>query len=198
VVNYNNEDTWTTGTLGSADTAADSPGVLAYHGKFTVVYRQCAPTSGLRFSQRPYVGSWSDPVSVADNEPCHGRPEIVYLGSGVYGVAYLSDTSPVVRGAYFDKSGSPYSLAEQLRPQISDCTPLATVVRGVLVLGAVDSRQNTGYRAELMDAAGRKVADLRAGANDVRALAPGVYFVRLEPSAVSRQPLAVTKVVLTR
>jgi len=42
-------------------------------------------------------------------------------------------------------------------------------------------------RAVLLDAAGRKVVELRAGPNDVRHLAPGVYFVR-EPSAVSRKP----------
>jgi hypothetical protein len=40
--------------------------------------------------------------------------------------------------------------------------------------------------------------DLRLGANDVRALAPGVYFVRSGPSAVSREPSAITKVVVTR
>ena len=54
----------------------------------------------------------------------------------------------------------------------------ATIVHGVLVLGAVDSRQKTTYRAELLDAAGRKMRDLRSGANDVSRLAPGVYFVR--------------------
>jgi hypothetical protein len=50
----------------------------------------------------------------------------------------------------------------------------------------------------LSDISGRKVLDLRPGANDVRALAPGVYFVRSEPSAASREPSAVTKVVVTR
>jgi hypothetical protein len=40
--------------------------------------------------------------------------------------------------------------------------------------------------------------DLKAGANDVRALAPGVYFVRSEPSAVSREPSAVSKIVIAR
>jgi hypothetical protein len=71
----------------------------------------------------------------------------------------------------------------------------ATIVRGVLVL-KVDSRQNTGYRTELLDASGRKVLDLHTGPNDVRALAPGVYFVR----AVGREPSAVGchKVVVTR
>jgi hypothetical protein len=56
--------------------------------------------------------------------------------------------------------------------------PAPAIVRGVLVLGAVDSRQNAGYRAELLDISGRKVLDLVPGANDVRALAPGVYFLR--------------------
>jgi len=37
-----------------------------------------------------------------------------------------------------------------------------------------------------MDAAGRKVLDLRPGANDISRLSPGVYFVRSEPSAVGR------------
>ena len=75
----------------------------------------------------------------------------------------------------------------------------ATIIRGVLVLGRVASRQNTAYRAELLDINGRKVLDLRPGANDVRSLAPGVYFV-IEYSVVSSQysgPPAVTKVILT-
>jgi len=48
-----------------------------------------------------------------------------------------------------------------------------------------------------MDAAGRKVMDLRPGANDVRALAPGVYFVR-QASSGKRDASSVTKVVIAR
>ena len=70
--------------------------------------------------------------------------------------------------------------------------PLATVVRGVLVLGAVGCRQQTVNRTELLDAAGRKVAELHAGANDVSRLSPGVYFIR------EAQAQATRKVVLTR
>jgi hypothetical protein len=44
------------------------------------------------------------------------------------------------------------------------------------VLRIVDSRQNTGYRGELLDASGRKVMGLAPGPNDVSRLAPGVYF----------------------
>jgi len=47
----------------------------------------------------------------------------------------------------------------------------------------------------LLDACGRKVMDLHPGANDVRALAPGVYFVRTAQAQAQAQ--AVRKVVLT-
>ncbi|MCX6840825.1 MAG: hypothetical protein NTX53_00790, partial [candidate division WOR-3 bacterium] len=65
-----------------------------------------------------------------------------------------------------------------------------TIVRGVLLLSD-DRRPGTGDRAALLDIAGRSVMRLQPGANDVRALAPGVYFVRSKPSAV-------TKVVVQR
>ena len=53
-----------------------------------------------------------------------------------------------------------------------------TVVRGVLPLapGAGGPTQ----LASLHDASGRKVMDLRPGDNDIRRLAPGVYFLRYE------------------
>jgi hypothetical protein len=72
-------------------------------------------------------------------------------------------------------------------------TNAATIVRGVLVLGAVGSRQNMGYRAELLDISGRKVLDLKPGANDVNRLSPGVYFVR----EAGPEAQAVRKIVLT-
>jgi hypothetical protein len=67
-----------------------------------------------------------------------------------------------------------------------------TIVRGVLLLPSSLLTANSS----LLSIDGRKVLDLRPGANDVRALAPGVYFVR----AVSRKPSAVSysKVVVTR
>ena len=72
----------------------------------------------------------------------------------------------------------------------------ATVVRGVLVLDAVGSRQNVDCRAELQDISGRKVLDLRPGANDVSGLAPGVYFVRAVSCGLSAA--SCQKVVVTR
>jgi hypothetical protein len=64
----------------------------------------------------------------------------------------------------------------------------ATIVRGVLRIA--DSRQNAGYRADLLDISGRQVMALVPGPNDVSRLAPGVYFVHstldCRQSSVSR------------
>jgi hypothetical protein len=72
--------------------------------------------------------------------------------------------------------------------------PVATVVRGALFLAEASSHKPQA--ASLLDVSGRRVMDLRPGANDVRALAPGVYFVREAQAQVQAQ--AVRKVVVTR
>ncbi|MFO7674853.1 MAG: aryl-sulfate sulfotransferase [bacterium] len=64
--------------------------------------------------------------------------------------------------------------------------PHATIARGRLFL------PGEGGRAELLDAAGRRVMVLASGANDVSRLAPGVYFVR------AGGPAGATRVVLAR
>lgn len=51
----------------------------------------------------------------------------------------------------------------------------ATIARGVLMFG--DRGEGTGEGAGLLDASGRKVLDLRPGANDVSHLPAGTYFV---------------------
>lgn len=69
-----------------------------------------------------------------------------------------------------------------------------SVVRGVLFLPPAQLCP----RPTLLSADGRKAMDLHPGANDVRALAPGVYFMREEPQASSFKPQAVRKIVVTR
>jgi len=94
---------------------------------------------------------------------------------------------------------------ERSKPQAASPKLGPSIIRGVLFLSD-DRRPETGDRAALLDVAGRKVLNLRPGSNDVRHLAPGVYFCRqtagfassAEPSAVSREPSAVTKVVIQR
>jgi len=71
----------------------------------------------------------------------------------------------------------------------------ATIFRGALFLPETSGEKREA-RGELLDVSGRRVLVLEPGANDVRRLSPGVYFVRAvggEPSAAGCQ-----KVVLTR
>jgi DNA-binding beta-propeller fold protein YncE len=154
----------------------DDSALLVYDGATdTLVVRVPIPTPG------PFT--WN---------PASGR---VYVGSGGSDVYVIRDPTGI----------------EEAPARTSGQRAGATVVRGVLYL-QVDSRQNTGYRVDrgdchnvdctrgptLLDAAGRKVMELVPGPNDVRHLASGVYFVRSEPSAVSREPSAVRKVVIQR
>jgi len=75
----------------------------------------------------------------------------------------------------------PSTRARQLGP---------TVVRGVLFLAEATSLKPQA--ASLLDIAGREVLELQTGPNDVRALAPGVYFVRLGQTSPA------TKIVVHR
>jgi len=78
-----------------------------------------------------------------------------------------------------------------------------TIVRGVLFLNS-DRGPKTGDRPALLDISGRRLMELHPGANDVRHLSPGVYFVRGDDSEIqgfegsSRQPSAVHKMVIAR
>ncbi|MBM3331192.1 YncE family protein [candidate division WOR-3 bacterium] len=69
-----------------------------------------------------------------------------------------------------------------------------TVIRGVLFLPGAASHKPQA--TSLMDATGRKVLDLKPGANDVRAIVPGVYFVRAESRELSAA--SCYKIVVTR
>ncbi|MBM3315251.1 hypothetical protein FJY71_05355 [candidate division WOR-3 bacterium] len=77
------------------------------------------------------------------------------------------------------------------RPFAPRPTPNATIVRSVIVLpeSPVPSRQSHSC---LLDITGRKALSLRPGANDVRRLPAGVYFVRAGESG------ATAKVVVQR
>jgi DNA-binding beta-propeller fold protein YncE len=67
-----------------------------------------------------------------------------------------------------------------------------TVVKCGLIYTPTSSKRRPSM-GELLDVSGRKAMDLQPGENDVRGLAPGVYFVR----EAQAQAQAVRKVVLT-
>ncbi|HTW92965.1 MAG TPA: sialidase family protein [bacterium] len=136
--------------------------------------------------------SWSDPELVsADSTKTTGYPDIAADSAGH---VYVAWEAGIHCGIWF-ATNSPADVAEQPAQSPISVQPFVTIVRGVLFLGDCP-RTGTVPKTVLLDISGRKVLDLRPGANDVSRQAPGVYFVR----AVSREPSAVScyKVVVTR
>ena len=141
-------------------------------------------------------GNWSDPLQINAGDAGYSlncRPRLCYSpgapGTGA-GCVFPSAVQDQL------KWNSPWyvGVAERTTPEASRPTQ-ATVVRGVLVLPRHMTEIRSGIsdrvpKPSLLDAAGRKVLDLKPGANDVRRLAPGVYFVLTEPSAVAKVVLA--------
>jgi hypothetical protein len=139
--------------------------------------------------------SWSEPELVNDDTTAAAYdPDI---GADSAGHVYIV-WRDLRYGQLWFATNNPAAVAEAPPQQPIGVPPLATVIRNVLVLGAVGSRQNTAYRAELLDAAGRKVADLQPGANDVSKLAPGVYFIREGRGIRGEGSGKTRKVVVTR
>ena len=84
------------------------------------------------------------------------RGNYLYACAYLGGVAVISDTTRVGLSA-------------------SRGTGLTSPVRPALVRGALLIAEQAG--ATLLDIAGRRVMELKPGENDVRGVAPGVYFV---------------------
>jgi len=79
----------------------------------------------------------------------------------------------------------------------SEARPAPTVIRGVMFLA--EATRHKPEAAYLLDISGRKVMDLQPGANDIRALAPGVYFVRKQGSRTRGfEDSSIDKIVVAR
>ncbi|MBN2466268.1 C1 family peptidase [candidate division WOR-3 bacterium] len=107
------------------------------------------------------------------------------------------DSNDVITGGVFVFTG----IAEG-EPMSPEHLILQTVNRGVLVLPwdmtELPGNSDRVPRPLLLDISGRNVLDLHPGANDVRALAPGVYFVREGPGARGEGLGKTRKIVVTR
>jgi hypothetical protein len=155
----------------------------------------CSQTSGmhnqLTYAQRDTDGVWSSPTILTSiDSGSVNYPSIVCDGdTGVHVVWYDDHTGN--QDLYYLRGVTPAGVAEPRLSSFASCRfPTALLVRGVLFLAGSPSASSSP--SDLVDASGRKVMKLQPGANDVRALAPGVYFVR------EAQAQAVRKVVITR
>ncbi|MBM3330955.1 hypothetical protein FJY68_03775 [candidate division WOR-3 bacterium] len=142
--------------------------------------------------------TWSNLEVVNDDTARLGRwyPEIVADSAGHVYVVWTAD------GKIWFSTNSPLPgiAAEMSNAELRAANNSPTVVRNVLFLpkmGTVPSGTVPISGPWLIDIGGRKVMDLQPGENDVRALAPGVYFMR-QASSVEHQASNVSKVVVTR
>jgi len=155
---------------------------------------------------------------------CDTIADIVYLVHGYYGPVSIIDArtnrvtatigtgigtrppvwSSATRCLYVPALGSSVTVIKDTAVAGISSSPAAvprhaasaSLVRGVLVLPSAAGVERQASSV-LLDISGRKVLDLLPGPNDVRHLAPGVYFVR-EPSAADGKPSAIDKVIVTR
>jgi len=93
-------------------------------------------------------------------------------------------------------SDAPPGIEETMNDERGVMNREASVVRGVLFLALGPS--SSPSTSCLLDVGGRRVQDLRPGANDVSRLGPGVYFLRGPKTEDGRPDAAVRKVVITR
>ena len=160
------------GRLGYPDVAIDSTKLFAsFEGKLPyvdVLYPRDADTVltfdaalGDSFQGKPVGVRWPG-----------GPGKAVCFGFPLY---YTVESEAVVLARkVLDDLGEPYGIAERQQLAAHRSRPLPTVVRDVLFLPP--SPLSTPH--SLLSIDGRRVMSLRPGANDVRGLAPGVYFVR--------------------
>jgi hypothetical protein len=138
--------------------------------------------------------SWSD-IGLVSDHTTSNRCWYPDIGADIAGHAYVVwEGFDGDRGTIWFSTNSPAGIAEE-PTQPCSTRPIATVVRNFLLLPEASSHKPQA--ASLLDISGRRVQELVPGANDVRALAPGVYFVR-EPQTSGLKPQAVRKVVVTR
>jgi hypothetical protein len=142
-----------------------------------------------------HVGEWFRlPVSGVAFDAAYGSgPELLLLFS------VMTDTA---LGGYYGnyrlwgRFGDVPGVEQAESWQSRRATGGASIVRGVLFLREASSHKPQAA-GSLLDIGGRQIMVLRPGKNDVRALAPGVYFLR-GPKTEDRRPDALQKVVIAR
>jgi hypothetical protein len=148
--------------------------------------------------------SWSDRERVnEDSVDNQSDPDIAVDSAGFAYLLWQDGRSN--RQEIWFSTNNPLGVEDSPKPQAPSRKPSATIVSRVLFL---DGRPNSSPSTScLQDISGRRVLDLKPGANDLSGLAPGVYFVR-QQSAVSSQhsgavgdkrlAVSVRKVIVTR
>ncbi len=173
LVQYGDGAQWYVGGLG--DTALGFSRSGAATGRWedgvAVAYWQYPQTGhGVAYRWRNYRGTWDPPTYMQDGNTYSAYlPSVERVASGAHGIVFLRAVGS--KRAYFDRTDWTGIAERPGRPEPMQQPVVATFVRGILNLRG-------DARATMHDASGRKVMDLTPGANPVKGLNAGVYFVR--------------------
>jgi len=143
-----------------------------------------------------YCASWDDPTVTVISGSSDAVVATIPVGPRSMGLAcspahnrvYVADRYRSMVSIIRDQSGA---IEEPPIAEVRLPAAGPTIVRSVLVLG--DRGRKTGDRVELLDVSGRRAMELRPGANDVRSIAPGVYFIT---ERGNQRTVAARKVIL--
>jgi hypothetical protein len=144
----------------------------------------------VRYSE---AGTWSDPILATSTAGLAFQTRLVAALGRVW-VVWAQFPSYLL----FYSHSPPVGVSEGKMRVHSTPVPEPTIVGDMLVWSATTpSLRNAGdialqSRTMLLDITGRRVMSLQPGENDIRYVAPGIYFVRQEESG------ATTKVVVQR
>lgn len=197
-----------------ADTTSPCVGIVVVDSltlDYNCYYIESLGRIGL-FTEVPYLRDWpewqalgfeshglnTDP-RVRDTSDFHllaGSP-CIGVGTSSAGIATDIDGDPR-DPLHPDIGADEYiggAVTEETQP-VSPLVSLPTIVRGSLFLPAVTGGRSP-VSATLLDATGRRVANLHPGPNDVSRFAPGVYFIRVA-SGVERDASGVSRVVVAK
>ncbi len=175
------------------------PRVTADEAGFRVAWYRSNMLAVARVDTAGTVGRTSDWFDVSYPHQAYD----VVQGDGPELLALFSNRTDSAGGRYYGTDrlwgrldqvpGIEENKSRQLRP----VTGGASIVRGVLFL---PRSLDPSIPRFLLDISGRRVLDLKPGANDVRGLAPGVYFCRVTAGFAScgSEVPAVRKIVVTR
>ncbi|UCG43978.1 MAG: hypothetical protein JSU73_05035 [candidate division WOR-3 bacterium] len=168
---------WDTTSLSGSGMDAWQPDVAVKGDTVAVVwtdYREGNPEVYACFSVNRGL-DWSRPENVSGTRSYSHRPRACALQHGFYVVWQdLADGDWDIYGKQVDVVGIG---EERTKFKVQRTNP--TIVRGVLRLQpAADCSQPT---AELVDVTGRRIMELEPGENDVRHVAPGIYFITPHP-----------------
>ena len=154
------------------------------------IYCARVTPAGVVSDSGPAVRQEGDQVGPALARGTGSQLFLVYMGwAGTVGGKTYNTSR--IWGAFGPFPG----VQEAPNAEVRTTRPLPTIVRGVLFLNGDCHRTGTVPKAGLLDISGRKVLDLRPGANDVSGLATGVYFVH---SSIDTRHSTIARVVIAK